>query len=158
MAATKNINTYVSVEEADAYFDDRLDVAAWTEAPPLEKEKSLVTATSILENIDWVGTVISDTQALAFPRHGTYVDPRLGKAVSMGTSIPDRIIKAQYELAYHLLNNDGLLDNTGSVKSLSLGAVELEGIRAPSQIPAHVKSLIRPLQYARGMNAWWRAN
>ena len=158
MATTKGINSYVTLEEAEAYFENRLDVAAWVDAPETEKHKALTTATNVLEGIDWIGSVISDEQTLAFPRYGTYLDPRLGKAISMNAIVPNRIVKAQLELAYHLLNNDGLLDNTGSVKNLTLGPLDLQNIRAPSKVPSAVKSLIRPLELSRGANSWWRAN
>ena len=159
MALVKSTNSYVNVSEANAYFADRLDAAAWTSAPAPQKEQSLVTATSILDNLNWSGCVVSEAQALAFPREGEYFDPRIGYSIVLPTdAVPDRIIKATFELAHHLLNNDGLLDDTGSVESLVVGEINLQKIRAPGSIPGNVNRLIRPLLQAGGSHMWWRAN
>ena len=37
MALTKGANSYATVAEADVYFADRLDVAAWTAADETQK-------------------------------------------------------------------------------------------------------------------------
>lgn len=159
MALAKGTNSYATVSEADSYFEDRLDVAAWTSANPTQKAQALVTATRLIDELDWTGTAVSDTQTLAFPRNGVYFDPRLGSDVILDeTSVPSRIIVAIYELAYHLLNNDGLLDDTGTVKNLSIGSIKLDTINSPSKIPLNVKRIIRPLQVNGGSNPWWRSN
>jgi len=158
MALSQGTNSYVTVEEADAYFSDRLDVAAWSEADASSKEQSLITASKMLNDLQWIGAAISDSQSLAFPRSGSYFDPMLGMDVELTSSIPNRIIEAVYELAYHLLNNDGLLDNTGSLSSLTVGQISLEIKSTPSTYPARVKNLITPLTSKAGVNSWWRAN
>jgi hypothetical protein len=159
MALAKGTNSYATVSEADSYFEDRLDVAAWTNANATQKAQALVTATRTMDELDWIGIAVSDTQALAFPRVGVYFDPRLGSDLSLDeTFVPKRIITATYELAYHLLNNDGLLDDTGSVKNLSIGSISLDVIDAPGKIPLHVKRIIRPLLINGGSNPWWRSN
>lgn len=157
MALTKGVNSYVSLAEANSYFEDRIDVAAWSEASDTQKSQALVTAASILEILDWAGTAVSDLQALAFPREGSYFDPRLGYPVDFTSTIPDRVIKAQYELAYHLLNNDGLLDDSGGVDNLTIGPIQLTQIKSPSHLPAIVYRQIKPL-LSVGRRFWWRAN
>lgn len=159
MALAKGTNSYATVSEADSYFEDRLDVAAWTNASSTQKAQALVTATSFLNDLNWIGTAVSDLQTLAFPRSGMYFDPRLGMEISIDEAyIPDRIITATYELAYHLLNNDGLLDDTGLVKNISLGSISLQNVINANKIPTHVKRIIKPLQENNGNNFWWRAN
>ena len=159
MALAKGTNSYVTVAEADTYFSDRLDVAAWTAADATQKAQALVTASSVLDDLDWTGTAISENQALAFPRSGYYFDPRVGTHIVLETGVvPDRILKATKELAYHLLNNDGILDNTGLIKDLSVGSISLTNVRPPSLIPTGVRRIIKPLQVNSGSNSWWRAN
>lgn len=159
MALIKGTNSYVTVEEANAYFADRIDVAAWSAGSSDQKSQALITATSMLDEIDWVGVAVSDSQALAFPRSGAYFDPRLGQDISLSeNNVPNRILKATYELAYHLLNNDGLLDDTGSVKNLSIGSISLDLVRTANKFPQVVKNLIKPLRVNGGSNMWWRAN
>jgi hypothetical protein len=157
MALIKGVNSWGDLAEAEAYFADRLDVAAWEEASSVQKPQSLVTASAILDEQMWDGIAESTEQLGAFPRKGTYFDPRLGVQVPMSPT-PRRGLVACFELAYHLLNNDGLLDDTGSVTQLELGSIVLEKIKAPSLIPAHVRRMIKPMLLNRGANTWWRAN
>ncbi len=158
MALSKGTNSYVTVAEANSYFENRLDVAAWTEASEAVKAQALVTATSVLNDQKWIGTAISDSQKLAFPRSGSYFDPRLGYEVYLTDEVPDRILNATYEMAYHLLNNDGVLDDTGSVSNLQVGQISLSIKTSASTIPSSVKRLINPLLINAGTNMLWRAN
>jgi hypothetical protein len=159
MALVKYTNSYVDLSEANTYFADRLDVAAWDAAADAQKEQALVTATSLLDNMTWTGTAVSDSQTLAFPRYGQYFDPRYGADVILDdASIPARIETATFELAYHLLNNDGLLDDTGETDNLTVGSIVLQGIRKANTIPPFVKTTIRPLLQNRGAKHWWRSN
>lgn len=158
MALSKGINSYVTVAEADAYFADRLDATLWSSAAPERKAQALVTATSMLDELSWTGMALTDTQTLAFPRAGEYFDNKVGAGVILDAFVPDRIIKATYEQAYHLLGNSSLQDDTGSLDSLTLGAISLTKIRAPSKISSVVKTLVKPLLADNGSMSWWRAN
>jgi hypothetical protein len=157
MAIEKDVNCYVDLDEATAHLENRLDVAAWDEANDEMKSKALISATMLLDSLDWTGIVVSESQPLAFPRVGEYFDPRIGYVVTM-SGVPQRIITANIELAYHLLNNDGLLDDTGSVESLSLGPIQLNRLSAPSKIPSFIYRSLRPLLANSGSRSWWRAN
>jgi hypothetical protein len=157
MALQKGVNSYATLAEADKHFEDRLDVAAWTDAEDDLKSKALVSATMLLDTLSWTGVVVSESQSLAFPRIGEYFNPRIGYVVIMN-GVPDAIKKATIELAYHLLNNDGLLDDTGGVDSISLGPISLTDLSAPSKIPAWIMRTVRPLMANRGSRQWWRSN
>jgi len=159
MAVQLNVNSYVTVETADAFFLNRIDVAAWQDASADQKAQSLITATQMLDDLTWAGTAVSVSQPLAFPRISEYFDPKVGSIVYLnGTKVPDRIIRATLELAYHLLNNDGLLDATGDFKSISVGTIKIEGIQSASKMPLVIKNVIKPLLVNAGASAWWRAN
>ena len=158
MALAKGTNSYATVEEAEAYFADRLDVAAWVEAGATEKAQALVTATAVLDDQVWTGVAISDSQPLAWPRAGSYFDPRIGAELYFDNNPPVRIVKATYELAHHLLNNDGLLDDTGEVLNLSISTINLSNISRASLISSAVKRIIKPLLQSGGSGTWWRAN
>lgn len=158
MALQKGTNSYVTVEEADAYFADRLDVAAWTEASETQKPQALVTATRMLDGLDWTGYVVSESQPLAFPRSGDYFDPRTGTTISLSSTVPSRVQNATIELAYHLLNNDGLLDDTGLVESINIAGISITNIRQANKLPGVVERLVKPLLVNQGSNMWWRAN
>lgn len=158
MALVKGTNAYVTVAEAEVYFADRIDVAAWTDAQDAQKAQAIVTATAMLDGLVWGGRVVSESQALAFPRVGSYHDPKLGYCTVFPDGVPLRVLNATFELAYHLLNNDGLLDDSGTVDSLSLGSVNLSKIRVANKIPRSVRNQINPLLVNSGRNPWWRAN
>jgi len=154
----KGVNSYVTVAEASVYFDNRLDVAAWTSADNEIRAQALVTATGILDDMPWTGVAVNETQPLAFPRTGIYFDPRLGINVELSNTLPNRIYTATIELAYHLLNNDGLLDDTGYVKELTVGSISLNNAITPNTIPHNVNRMIKPLLVNAGALNWWRAN
>lgn len=159
MALQVGTNAYISVAEAETYFADRLDVAAWTDARDDQKAQALVTATSVLDDKTWSGYAVSEEQSLAFPRVGTYFDPKLGSISSLGSDrAMTRIKRATCELAYHLLNNDGLLDNTGSIENLTVGSINLSKVKAAAEVPSVVSNLIKPLLLNKGASTWWRAN
>jgi hypothetical protein len=158
MALTKGTNSYATVAEADTYFSDRIDVAAWTAADSTQKAQALVTASGILDDRPWTGVAISEDQPLAFPRNGSYFDPRLGTFVSMSSSVPNRIFVACIELAHHLCQNDGLLDDTGRSKDLKVGSIELTTVLPPNLIPPNVKRMIKPILVNGGSANWWRSN
>jgi len=159
MSLIKDTNSYVDVAEADTYFADRLDVAAWIEASADQKAQALITATSFLDSLVWVGNTISQEQLLAFPRVGEYYEPFHGMPTNLPNAVPKRIKEACMQLAYHSLNNDGLFDDTGEVESISISGISLSRPRKASKLPGYVKSLIRPLlRETYGGMTWWRAN
>lgn len=159
MALLKGTNSYSTVAEAELYFEDRINATAWVNADDISKAQALIMATTMLDGLDWSGAATDSSQSLAFPRNVEYFDPRLGVTVSSADAIPDRIIKATFEQAIHLLNNDDLLDNTGLIKNLNVGSVALQTIRPASKIPLLVKKMIKPLLTNGNMsNSWWRAS
>jgi hypothetical protein len=154
MPLTVGINSYIDLEEANSYFADRIDVVEWTSATDVQKEQALATSAMLLNYLQWQGTVENEHQHLAFPRAGEYFDPLLGRVVEIG--LPDRIKKAQAELAHHLLINDGLLDDTGGVSTLEVDTIKLVDITKPAMLPYTVKLFIAPLQQNKALT-WWRA-
>ena len=158
MALLKGTNSYLGLDEANEYLSDRVDVAAWLTASDDAKCQALVTATRVLDSMDWTGCVVDEKQALAFPRVGSYKDPKVGYVVQFGATVPKRITEATADLAYHLLNNDGLMDDTGGVKDLNVSTINLVGIVSPNLIPRDVSRKIQPLLLNNGSRSWWRAN
>jgi len=158
MAAVKGTNSYVDLVEAMAYFEDKLDVAAWLEAPDGQKEQALVTATAMLDQLSWIGHVLDVAQPLAFPRNGSYFDTRLGMYAPLNPT-PKRVELACLETAYHLLNNDGMLDSTGQVKSLTVGPISITNIVDVPKLSTVARNYIKDMLSRRSIaNMWWRAN
>jgi hypothetical protein len=170
MALTVGVNSYVTLDEANLYFADRVNVAAWSEADDGTKAQALITAAQQLNLTRWIGVIADKSQSLAFPRIGSYFEPLYNEIVKLdGTAVPKRITTANMEYAYHMLNNDGLLDASGSPDRIKVDVIELEGLQSgAAAVPAlssTVSGLIDPLRYENGMatsgrppGAWWRAN
>ncbi|WP_347851785.1 DnaT-like ssDNA-binding protein [Planktomarina sp.] len=167
MALIKGVNSYVTTSEADSYFEDRMDAAAWIVMGDEMKEQALVTATRMLDQKRWHGSAVDADQTLAFPRQGSYRDSSRGVTASftstytfVTTDETDTSLKrdirqlraACYELAYHLANNDGLLDSTGEIKEIKVGPIELKDIKETSKNPAAVSQLIKPMIQGSGRN------
>jgi hypothetical protein len=157
MALVPGVNSFVSVQEFDDFCGERLDMAAAFNADVTAKSAALVSATDLLNELPWTGVVVDPSQQLAFPRSGWYFDPRRGGRVSM-EGIPARIKQATFELAHHLLANEGVQDSSGGVRGLQVGPISLSNIRATPVIPSKVSNIIRPILVNQGASGWWRAN
>jgi hypothetical protein len=168
MPLTVNTNSYVTEAEADTYFETRIDSANWTAASTELKESALVTATLLVDDHAWIGSAVSSSQALAWPRNNAiYNDTRLGLNVTIGnTVIPDQVKEAVYEQALHLVDNEDVLQGQGQTfESISIGSIAISDSDSSPNIPikpALVLKKIRPLlnkAYASGTgSSWWRAN
>jgi hypothetical protein len=187
MALVLGVNSYATLTEADLYFEDRSDVAAWDSATDTLKEQALVTATQYLDQLSFAGYTSEETQYLAWPRVGTVAVPSRGRDITfdkdyvfadlsdsdsdfeyalMAQPFEIRLIKiATFEQTYHIINNEGLLDYSGDApKSIRVGSINLEGLgtrgTAP-KIPQIVNNLLKPLRNTGNSmfgSTWYRAN
>ena len=168
MALVLNTNSYVEIADADTYFDTRIDSANWFGSTDEIKEQALVTATQLVDDHAWIGSAVSSSQALAWPRkNAIYVDDRLGLQVTVAQNeIPSRVKTAVYEQALHLINNEDLLaGTTQTFESISVGSISLtdsnSDVTRTSIKPSVVMRPLRPLM-RRGTtgqgSGWWRAN
>ena len=158
MALVKGTNSYVSLLEAEEYFADRFSSDNWINATVDEKNQALIAATAYIDSKKFTGTVVSATQPLAFPREGSYYDPKARSDIDFDESTPDRIIKATYEMAYHLLSNTELFDDTGSVKEIKVDTIAIKYVQPPPKQNSLVSNLLSPMLVNGGSNLWWRAN
>tara|TARA_R110002096_G_scaffold29605_1_gene89262 strand:- start:81 stop:623 length:543 start_codon:yes stop_codon:yes gene_type:complete len=158
MALQKGTNSFVSVSESDEYFENRLNSENWF-ANDGAVEQALVTATGILDDMDWGGTATpTASYPLSWPRDITYYDNKSGyytdleddrSTTSEGT-IPGDIKKATFELALHLLNNMKTQESNASgenkVKDLTVGSVRLifdinSGVKNFKELPDSIVNL-----------------
>lgn len=122
-------NSYQTVAAATNYFENTLFEAAWTALTADKKAQALITACTWLETLGYIGTRVSDTQALQWPRVAT---SSMG-VENDGTSIPKEILTAQAELALALATTPtamtgatGSTTTTGPVKREKLDVLEVE--------------------------------
>lgn len=63
-----NANSFVTIAEADAYADGRLNASAWDSATADYRARALAEATRDISALRWQGSTATSTQALAWPR------------------------------------------------------------------------------------------
>jgi len=168
MALVLNTNSYVSIADADTYFETRIDSANWVAAEDEIKEQALVTATALIDDSSWIGSAVSSSQALAWPRkNAIYNDDRLGLQVTIAENeTPSRVKTAVYEQALHLVNNEDLLTGTSQTfESISVGSISISDSNNDVQrLPMKPSTALRPIRPlirkgSMGQGAgWWRAN
>lgn len=95
-------NSFVTIEEADAYLATRLNASDWTGTEP--KKKAACEATRELSALGWQSYRTSSTQALAWPRlNAPNPDGTSACEVFEDTIVPQRIKDATCELALEFL-------------------------------------------------------
>lgn len=77
------METYVTIEEAERYFQQRFPCEEWEEASTEEKEKAIATATLAIDRQLFKSRKTVDTQILAFPRYPDTVVPDRVKAACL---------------------------------------------------------------------------
>lgn len=116
-------NSYVTLVEANAYFEASYGKTSWTDSVPVDdvKNQLLISATQILDTyFKWTGVPTSETQALAWPQRGAYDRNGLLYADDI---IPQTLKIAVYELAYHLLANGGLNFSESKIDEVKVGSI-----------------------------------
>lgn len=116
-----NANSYVTIDEADAYFAFRFGAGAWQALSSANKEVALRHATQSIDQQRLRGYQVQDTQALAFPRYipGSWDASGL---VSPSTDIPRAVKDACCEEALWLAQHS----STGGVSPRQ--QVQSEGV------------------------------
>ena len=168
MALVLNTNSYVTIADADTYFETRIDAAEWDSSNDETKEQALVTATQLIDERHWIGAAVSSSQALAWPRkNAIYYDPRMGQQITVANNeVPSQVKIAVYEQALHLVQNEDLLaQKTQTFESISVGSISLSDsnndVTKTSITPSIIIKPLRPLIRRDGIGmggSWWRAN
>lgn len=142
------INSYVSLEEANTYFNARLNNGHWLSLDEPKKQASLIQATQIIDSKNYNGQKTLPNQPLRFPRKNIIYDGEYLKS----DEIPLKIKQATCELAIHLLSEDVTAPSElGGFERVKLGVLEVQTkSNAPSMIetlPPLVKALLNPFLY-----------
>lgn len=98
-------NAFVTVAECDTYFDERLNVSAWSDASADDKIRAVIMATRDVSRLEFVGVRVTTTQALSWPReYATNPDTSGYEDYWYEADvIPDRVKYATMELALEYL-------------------------------------------------------
>ena len=65
----ENANSYVTLTEANDYFDTSPDSSTWTNKTDDQKKRSLISAARWIDTLVFYGDRCDDGQALKFPRN-----------------------------------------------------------------------------------------
>lgn len=136
VTVTVGVNSYVSVADADAYFNERLFCTAWTGASEDDKARALIMAAKAIDRQLLKGSKkdTDDNQPLAFPRCYT-VDTRIATSLNyIGNKdlvwdsdlwceeeVPQAVKDAQCEEAMALLD----IGNSSRLKLIRQGVTSI---------------------------------
>ncbi len=119
-------NSYVTLAEANIYFETVPDSSTWTNKSDDNKNRALIAATRWIDSLVFYGDRCDNGQALKFPRNNYEVDD-----VELNCSlIPNNIKYAQYELARALANDTeamtGNIGTAGNFEEVKLGDIQVK--------------------------------
>ena len=119
-------NSYVTLAEANTYFETVPDSSTWTNKTDDQKNRALIAATRWIDTFVFYGDRWDNGQALKFPRNNYKVDD-----VELAcTAIPNDIKYAQYELARALANDTGAITGVsgkdGNFSEVKLGDLQVK--------------------------------
>ena len=121
-----NANSYVTLTEANTYFETVPASSTWTNKTDDQKNRALISATRWIDSFVYYGDRCDDGQALKFPRSNYQVD---GVELACST-IPVNIKYAQYELARALANDSeamtGNVGTDGNIEEVKLGDIQVK--------------------------------
>lgn len=143
-------NSFATLAEANAYHDTRLHNAEWSAASDSDKEKALIQATRLLNNMTWKGSKTTSEQALKFPRWGLMNDDEIYLDED---TIPGFLVEATAELAWLLLIGDTTRESgTKGFKSIGVGPINLSVDKTDrtDDIPVSVTKMIKQWLYSSG--------
>ena len=106
-------NSYVALEDAEAYFEERLNTDSWHNAEEVDKLRGLIMATKAIDNLNFTGEKTEAEQVLQFPRYDD-------------AGVPTEIEEAVYESALAFL--DGV-DIELEKETLNISEQRIAGVK-----------------------------
>ena len=152
-------NSYLSLSAASDISATRLDTTAWDASTNDTRTRALISATSALDTLSYIGSRTTTTQALCWPREYATTSERNYDSAE----IPSELQDATFDLACALITTPTLLTNTtassslipnianSDLKRVKLDVMEIEWRSTNNQritpltaLP-HLKQLLTPL-------------
>lgn len=156
LTLTVDENSYISLADAESYFEERLNASVWDNADDTTKKKALITATKHIDYYNFIGRKYQEDQELEFPRSYFHkIEPfyRYDQELQDGEK-PQELLDATCEEALALIDLDTQLDKRQrqGIESESIGdtsrsyseAVIKEKLGSRSLVSPEAKSLLRP--------------
>ena len=152
-------NSYLTLEAATTIASTRLETTAWDAATTNTRTRALISATSALDTLSYIGSRTATTQALCWPRNYATTSERTYAT----DELPCEIAQATFDLASALITTPTLLTATtastsllpnianNDLKRVKLDVMEVEWRSTNNQritpitaLP-HLKQLLTPL-------------
>lgn len=162
-----NSNSYASSVATDEWMATRLNNTAWVDANESQRMSALVTGTSQLDRLQYIGEPTTKTQRLSWPRQFVPVpDPsgiywgqelRLREHYEADNAIPERILEALYEVTLLLLTDNTLTEDASLRQFEDLevpGVIKLKinSNALPRLFNKNVRTLLDPYLKAQGFS------
>lgn len=155
-----NSNSYVTLAEANSYFEARLHTSVWDAASDDDRNRALAMATKRIEQENFYGDRASSAQKLKFPRVNIgYLD-----GILLDDTIPNILKESQFELAIHLLSVNMTLKGvaTDAYKEIQVGSIKVQPAIDPSDnassayntLPPFVVSLLSDISRTASSSAF----
>ncbi|MCP3731809.1 hypothetical protein M9978_15395 [Sphingomonas sp. MG17] len=145
---TAGTNSYVTIEAANALAGERLFASAWNAASGDARAQALMTATALLDRLQWQGRKAVSSQPLAWPR----IDDRCSEGYPLATEIPAPIAAATVELAIHLLATGELPGGPAIMQRMLGDSMVMHFAHVADELPKHVRRLIEPFLRSSSAN------
>lgn len=133
-------NSYVSLAEADEIAATRLFSQAWSNATEPTRVQALITATTLLDRMQWEGRPVIPSQPLAWPR----VSERCLAGYPLAAEIIPPIVTATVELALHLLSSGDLGGGPAVMQRMLGDSMVMHFAHVADELPKNVRRLIEP--------------
>jgi hypothetical protein len=127
-AGASNANSYITVATGDDLANVYLGTLAWSSASTDNKGRAVIMATRYLDELEYVGSRASTTQALAWPR----TDAECDEQSYSSTVIPQPIKQACFDLAEALLSSPTLLGGSGAGNAELIPGIPNASLRSAS--------------------------
>jgi hypothetical protein len=118
---------YLDVVDANTYFLNTFNAAAWAAIPAADQTIALAEATRWLETLCWKGEKCDPAQPMAWPRK---IEGTGCCAAAVCTTLPQAVIQAVAELALALHQNKTAIigggGSSGAIKRAQLGGLSVE--------------------------------
>lgn len=102
---TASVAYYGTLQNANLFFSQRLNVRAWEDASISDRRKSLIMSTQIIDRLNFAGDKAEIGQVLQFPRGNTSINPiTFEETIEKDDNVPEDIKNATYLIAIKLLD------------------------------------------------------
>lgn len=141
-------NSYVTLSEATAYFENRMHASDWEDVN--DQSKLLISSSQMLDwYINWKGNKATVAQSMQWPREGAI---RPDGTVIENDVLPAEVKTAVYELAFTSIEADPTtVDPLAGIGQLRAGSLMIKaGAEKPNQtnakvVPDHIYRILSDL-------------